>query len=130
MSASRSVRKVTRVSQIHTFLHMCSSDEWRSAQATGERRPPSLGTDGYVHLSTPDQVQLPANRLFDGRDDIVLLRLDSSRLGAEVRWEPGVPSDPESMRFPHLYGPLPVRAVVDVVAYRPGPDGKFGPPPE
>lgn len=111
-----------------TLLHMCSSDEWSAAQAAGERRPPSLDADGFVHLSTPSQVQLPANRLFAGRDDIVLLRLDPDRLDAEIRWEPGVPTDPESMLFPHLYGPIPIAAVIDVVEYRPGPDGSFAAP--
>lgn len=78
-----------------------------------------------MHLSTPGQVHLPANRLFAGRDDMVLLRLDPARLGAPVRWEPGVPGDDPDMRFPHLYGPLPVAAVVAVRHYRPGPDGRY-----
>jgi uncharacterized protein (DUF952 family) len=38
-----------------------------------------------------------------------------------------VATDPESMLFPHLYGPLPVRAVINVTAYPPGPDGTFPP---
>ena len=90
-----------------------------------EYTPDSYGEVGFVHLSTPEQVYLPANRLFSGRDDLVLLRLDPARLDAPVRWEPGVPSDPESMRFPHLYGPLPIAAVTAVLDYRPGPDGYF-----
>ena len=36
-----------------------------------------------------------------------------------------MPGDPASMRFPHLYGPLPVAAVTSVLPYRPGPDGAF-----
>ncbi|KAA0023688.1 DUF952 domain-containing protein [Antrihabitans cavernicola] len=106
---------------------MCSSDEWSAAQRFGECRPPSLATDGFVHLSTPAQVQLPANRLFAGRRDIVVLRVDPDLLDAEIKWEPGVPSDPASMLFPHLYGPLPVAAVIDVVDYLPGDDGVFAP---
>jgi uncharacterized protein (DUF952 family) len=78
-----------------------------------------------VHLSAPSQVHLPANRLFAGRDDVLLLVLDPDRLGAEVRWEPGVPGDPASMTFPHLYGMLPLAAVVKVVPYVPGDDGAF-----
>ena len=90
--------------------------------------PDSYESVGFVHLSTPEQVHLPANRLFSGRTDLVLLRVDPARLTAPVRWEPGVPTDPESMRFPHLYGPMPIAAVTAVLDYRPGPDGTFGVP--
>ena len=70
-------------------------------------------------------MHLPANRLYAGRTDLVLLYLNPNLLGAPVRWEPGVPTDPESMRFPHLYGPLPAAAVIAVTPYSPGPDGSF-----
>jgi uncharacterized protein (DUF952 family) len=56
-----------------------------------------------------------------------LLHLDPGRLSSPLRWELGVETDPEAMMFPHLYGPLPVGAVIDVTAYRPGSDGVFGP---
>lgn len=107
---------------------MCTVDEWRTAQAAGERVAPSLHTEGFIHCSTPVQVHLPANRLFAGRDDIMLLVIDEQGLDAEVRWEPGVPGDPESMRFPHVYGTIPVAAVQAAYPYRPGPDGTFGRP--
>lgn len=97
-------------------------------RARADYTPDSYESVGFVHLSTPEQVHLPANRLFPGRTDLVLLRVDPTRLTAPVRWEPGVPSDPESMRFPHLYGPLPIAAVTAVLDYRPGPDGTFGAP--
>jgi uncharacterized protein (DUF952 family) len=107
--------------------HICAATDWEKAQQSNELRPDSLRTVGFVHLSTPQQVHLPANRLYAGRTDLVLLHLDPSRLGAPVRWGPGVPTDPASMMFPHLYGPLPVAAVVAVTDYRPGPDGLFRP---
>lgn len=107
------------------LLHMCTTDEWALAEVVGERRPPSLDSEGFVHLSAPEQVHLPANRLFAGRTDILLLRLDPDLLGAPVRWEPGVATDPESMTFPHLYGPLPVDAVTSVTPYSPERDGSF-----
>lgn len=109
------------------LVHLCPFDEWSSAQVQGELRPESLISAGFVHLSTPEQVHLPANRLHRGRDDLVLLRVDPARLDAPVRWEPGVATDPESMLFPHLYGALPVGAVISVTNYRPGADGAFPP---
>lgn len=109
------------------LLHICLPADWVTACRRGEHRPPSLDRDGFVHLSAPAQVHLPANRLYADRTDLLLLRIDPARLDSTVRWEPGVPTDPDSMLFPHLYGPLPVRAVIGVSDYRPGPDGSFPP---
>jgi uncharacterized protein (DUF952 family) len=107
------------------LVHLCSADDWRLGLQRGELRPESLGANGFVHLSTPEQVHLPANRLYAGRTDLVLLRIDPARLSSEIKWEPGVATDPDAMVFPHLYGPLPADAVINVTSYRPGPDGRF-----
>jgi len=109
------------------LVHICATDEWHAAQVRGEHRPGSLDDVGFVHLSSPEQVHLPANRLYAGRTDLLLLHIDAELLTAPVRWEPGVPADPEAMLFPHLYGPLPVAAVTSVTPYQPGPDGSFTP---
>jgi uncharacterized protein (DUF952 family) len=109
------------------LLHICAAGDWQDARRLGEHRPDSLREVGFVHLSTPEQVHLPANRLYAQRRDLLLLHIDPARLEAPVRWEPGVAADPESMVFPHLYGPLPAAAVIAVTDYRPGPDGRFAP---
>ncbi|AGB22926.1 hypothetical protein Mycsm_02591 [Mycobacterium sp. JS623] len=109
------------------LVHLCSNDEWRAAQIGCEHRPDSLEAQGFVHLSTPEQVHLPANRLYAGRTDLVLLRIDPARLTAPVRWEPGVAADPEAMLFPHLYGALTVNAVINVTPYPPDEKGRFAP---
>ena len=109
------------------LIHLCTAPDWEAARAAGEMRPQSLADAGFVHLSTPQQVHLPANRIFTGRTDLVALHVDPTKLTAPLRWEPGVPEDPESMLFPHHYGTLPVAAVVAVEPYRPGPDGQFHP---
>ncbi|RVW04317.1 DUF952 domain-containing protein [Rhodococcus xishaensis] len=106
---------------------MCTKDEWAVAQRDGQRIPAGFATEGFVHLSTPEQVHLPANRLFAGRRDLVLLYLDPGLLDADVRWEAGSPSDPPSMRFPHLFGPLPAASVIDVTDYQPDATGVFAP---
>jgi len=107
------------------LVHLCSAEDWSVAQDRGEHRPDSLAVAGFVHLSTPQQVHLPANRLYSGRTDLVLLRIDSARLSSPVRWEPGVPTDPYAMVFPHLYGPLPAAAVMSATPYRPDANGRY-----
>jgi uncharacterized protein (DUF952 family) len=109
------------------LVHLCGAEQWARARQAGGLHLDTASGGEFIHLSTPEQVHLPANRLYRGRDDLVLLHIDPSRLDAPVRWEPGVPTDPESMLFPHLYGPLPVAAVVRVTAYPPADDGTFAP---
>ncbi|WP_448615980.1 DUF952 domain-containing protein [Modestobacter sp. URMC 112] len=117
------------------LLHLTTPAEWRDAMRTGALVPPSLAEVGFVHLSAPGQVHLPAAALFAGRRDVVVLVVDPARVGAPVRLEPGVPADPAGMRFPHLYGPLPAAAVVAVLPWRadrpllpPDPDDAGGRP--
>ncbi|MGB2921998.1 MAG: DUF952 domain-containing protein [Mycobacterium sp.] len=109
------------------LVHLCAASQWDTARLSGELHPDSLDAVGFVHLSTPAQVHLPANRLYTGRADLLLLRIDAARLSSPVRWEPGAPTDPADMVFPHLYGPLPVAAVISVASYSCGPDGLFPP---
>lgn len=118
------------------ILHLCTAAELEAARADGARRPPSLDEVGFVHCSDPGTVHLPAGRLFAGRTDVVVLVVDTDRLaarGVAVRWEPGVgpqgTEDPRGPWFPHVYGPLPLDAVVAVHALVPEPDGTFRPPP-
>jgi uncharacterized protein (DUF952 family)/ribosomal protein S18 acetylase RimI-like enzyme len=103
----------------HLLTHLIEPAAWRAALADGAVAPPSLESVGFVHLSTPDQAHLPAERLYPGRRDLVLLVVDPDRLTDPVRMEPGVPTDPGGMLFPHLYGPLPITAVIATVPYRP-----------
>ena len=61
------------------LLHLCTVEDWATATARGGVDPvPGVG---FVHLSTPDQVHLPAQRLFAGRDDVLLLVVDEHPAG-------------------------------------------------
>ena len=110
---------------IEPLLHLATPAEWRGHLAAGVIAP---SVAAFVHLSTPEQVALPARRLFAGRRDLMLLVLDPDRIDVPVRWEPGLPTDPADMRFPHAYGPVPTRAVLTVLPFRPRPDGGFDAP--
>lgn len=107
------------------ILHFCAETVWAAAKRDGEYRGDTLATEGFIHCSTADQVHLPANFLIRGRTDQVLLEIDEERLTAPLKWEPGDPGDPHGMRFPHLYGPLNLDAVVAVHPFPPDPDGGF-----
>lgn len=92
------------------LLHVTTPAEWESARAAGHVTPPSLETEGFVHCSTRGQLAGTLARHFRGAGPLQVLVLDPDRLGAELRWEESRPGGV----FPHLYGPLPVDAVVAV----------------
>ena len=101
-------------------MHITSSKTWREAQRQGAYRAPSLETEGFVHFSKPNQVVAVANVLYHGQKDLVLLCVSPEKLVAELEYEVGTDE-----AYPHLYGPLNLGAVVNVVAFSPQPDGTF-----
>ncbi|MBC6446777.1 DUF952 domain-containing protein [Actinokineospora xionganensis] len=103
------------------ILHILPRDSWPAAEITAA----SLESEGFMHCSDPGTVHLPANRIFAGRTDLVLLEIDPALLGVPVRWEPGVPAIENGPWFPHVYGPIPAEAVVAVHDFVPGPTGNF-----
>jgi uncharacterized protein (DUF952 family) len=109
------------------IFHFCPRASWEAAQLDGEYRADSLATEGFIHCSDAGSVHLPANALARGRTDLVLLEIDESRLAEPPRYEPGAPADPDSLLFPHVYGPVPVAAVVAVHPFQPDPSGTFAP---
>lgn len=65
--------------------------------------------DGFCHLSTASQLEETLAKHFAGRDDLVRIQLDAAKLPNLV-WE----VSRGGALFPHVYGPVPLEAVVDV----------------
>jgi uncharacterized protein (DUF952 family)/GNAT superfamily N-acetyltransferase len=102
------------------LFHIALREDWERARRQGEYRTSTLGARleevGFVHTSFAQQVGLVAAAGYDRVDaPLVLLVLDRARLGCPVRVEPVHGLDEV---FPHVYGPLPLAAVADVVELR------------
>lgn len=109
-----------------SIYHLTTPDAWEAARAAGAYTAPSLASEGFIHASTPAQVEGSANRFFEGQPTLLALELDPGRLRSELRWDLSSHSaDP----FPHVYGPIDLDAVVAVVAWDRGDDGRFRWPP-
>jgi uncharacterized protein (DUF952 family) len=108
------------------ILHIISHTDWAAARAAGACRPLSLAEQGFTPCSDPGTVHLPADALYRGRTDLLLLVIDPTMVAAApVRWEPGDPPQPGGPWFPHVYGPIPVDAVVATHEFPPSADGTF-----
>jgi uncharacterized protein (DUF952 family) len=98
--------------------------DWRAAESAGAYTGSADDTrDGFLHLSTAEQVRESARKHRAGERDLWLVAVDPAALGPALRWEPASGGRRPGL-FPHLYGPLPVSAVVSAVALPLGEDGR------
>lgn len=103
------------------ILHITPRSHWQQAQQTGEYRAASLETEGFIHCSTPSQIVVTANRFYQGQTDLVLLCIDPDHLHSELRYD----KIDTGETFPHLYGPLNLEAVTQVLEFMPDENGTF-----
>ena len=86
--------------------------EWGALQGTGLYRGNATDArDGFIHLSSRDQVAGTLERHFAGETGLVVVEIDAARLGERLRWE----MSRGGMLFPHLYGVLTMEAVIGPV---------------
>ncbi len=95
-------------------LHLAEVAHWEEALETGEYRWSTLGRtleeEGFIHCSTPEQLEGVLSRYYAGcHDDLLLLTVDPPRLGSPLRWD--VVNSATGERFPHVYGPITPDAV-------------------
>ena len=113
-SASSAARATAELGRVRVYK-ILSRAEWAAARASGRFGGSAVDlADGFIHLSTAAQVPETARRHFAGQADLVVLRLDTGRLSAVLRWEPSRDGD----LFPHLYATLDV-SLVDAVTEAP-----------
>jgi uncharacterized protein (DUF952 family) len=95
------------LSRIYKLLDAAA---WTAALAAGVFKGSAVDEkDGFIHFSDAAQAQETARLHFHGQSGLVLLSVDAGRLGEALKWEPSR----GGALFPHLYGPLPIAAVID-----------------
>ncbi len=108
------------------IYHIADAAEWeqsvRDGQYTTSTRGRTLADEGFIHASQAAQVAVVANAFYQGVPDLVLLTIDTERVGSPIRYE-RVPG--QDLPYPHIYGPLNPDAVIESRPFRPGPDGTF-----
>jgi uncharacterized protein (DUF952 family) len=110
---------------MNPIFHITTSAEAGSAAQVGSYVPKAFAVEGFIHCSYPHQICNVANRLFVGRSDLALLEIDPRRLSCDVLDEN---LEGGTELFPHIYGRLPMTAVVRVHTFPCGPDGRFNLP--
>jgi uncharacterized protein (DUF952 family) len=71
-----------------------------------------------------------ARQFYAGQTGLVLLVVDTRRLKADLKWERAAAPEGlmEEATFPHVYGPIELEAVVQMLDFEPDAAGEFGLP--
>jgi uncharacterized protein (DUF952 family) len=102
------------------IYHMCPAETWREALRAGTYSGTADDLrDGFIHFSTAEQIAESARRHRAGQVGLVLIAVESDRLGARLKWEASRGGD----LFPHLYGLLDP---IEAASVRPLPLGADG----
>ena len=104
------------------IYHLVPESHWESAQFEQEYRADSLATEGFIHCSKDHaQALAVANRLYGGRQDMLMLEVETECLASPLKHEPSRSGE----IYPHIYGPLNTGAVTGVLKLQAGEDGRF-----
>jgi uncharacterized protein (DUF952 family) len=92
-----------------TAFKILTATQWAQFEADGVfQGAPVDVADGYIHLSTQDQVQGTLDKHFAGQDGLIIAEVDLAALKDVIKWEPSR----GGALFPHIYGDLPMRAII------------------
>jgi uncharacterized protein (DUF952 family) len=108
------------------IYHMCPADTWQEAVRAGTYRGTADDLrDGFIHFSTAEQIAESARRHRPGQSGLVLIAVESARLGDRLKWE----SSRGGALFPHVYGALDPAETASVRPLPLGSDGEHIFPP-
>lgn len=107
---------------MNIVYHITESATWDLAKQIGYYLPSAYKADGFIHCSFEYQVLRSAGSFYRGKQGLVLLKIDAS--------SPGIPLRVENLyggeeKFPHIYGNLPLNAVVSVMPFNTNAFGEF-----
>ncbi|MGZ8517889.1 MAG: DUF952 domain-containing protein [Chitinophagaceae bacterium] len=95
------------------IYHVTTAAEWNAAKQKGFYEAASLKEEGFIHCSQEQQVAGVLERYFAGKTGLVKLVIDTDKLTSRFVFD-WSPSSRDT--FPHVYGPVVVEAVIDVIA--------------
>ncbi len=109
------------------IYRIAENPDWLQTQRNGFFASADLAAEGFIHSSELHQVLRTANKYYRGKTALVLLEIDDALLGDKVVREDLTGS---GIRFPHIYVPIPIHAIVRHFDFAVNAEGEFSLPAE
>jgi hypothetical protein len=94
------------------IYHITTHIAWEQAKIEGTYLPEQFEQEGFIHCSTEQQLNGVLERFYQGRKQLVKLKIDKNKLARPLLFE--LATDLDEL-FPHIYGALNLDSVVDVI---------------
>jgi uncharacterized protein (DUF952 family) len=104
------------------IYHIAEKDAWLTCINKSEYYQKEYQKDGFIHCSDGHQVEQAANWLFKGKKNLVLLKIDPTKLNSRTIYESPRGT---SEKFPHIYGTVNKQAIVKVSELTCNENGEF-----
>lgn len=110
---------------MNLIYHIISESDYHAAKEKGAFAPESLNDEGFIHCSFAEQVCCVADTFYSAQASLLLLEIDRRLTQCEV-----IDEDLYDLneRYPHIYGVLPMAAVVKIHRLEKAVSGKFSLP--
>jgi uncharacterized protein (DUF952 family) len=93
---------------VTTAYKVLTSEQMAALETGSFAGAPVDLADGYIHLSTAQQLDETVDKHFAGQSGLHVAAVDLAAQGAALKWEPSR----GGQLFPHIYGPLLLETVI------------------
>jgi uncharacterized protein (DUF952 family) len=107
------------------IYHIAEVRDFERAARLGEYVPDQFATDGFIHCAYAHQLKGVAESKFRGKKGLVLFQIDRCRVPSAIVDENLLGGE---VLFPHIYGALPMSAIMSVREVSVPEHGPFGLP--
>ncbi|NRD77758.1 DUF952 domain-containing protein [Bacillus sp. BRMEA1] len=100
--------------------------DWEEFKIKGVLSEDSLINEGFIHCSFFNQSIEVANKYFKNESEVLLLILNPELITEEIKYEKAS----NGQEYPHIYGPLNIGSVIEIVPFVKSAEGFFNLPNE
>lgn len=94
----------------HITTHALWDKALNEGKDKGSYSHPTFAAEGFIHCSTREQVLETLEAHFQQEKEVLLLVIPEKQVKNILKWE----VSRNGQEFPHLYGRIPLAAIVDV----------------
>lgn len=104
------------------IFHLVKKNDWKEHKKDSRYYPESLESEGFIHCSSGKDIEATANLLFNGEEHILLIVINTTLIEPDLKYEN---DEDTGIKYPHIYGPLNLDAVIDKIELAAEDDGSY-----